>query len=47
MVQGRYRAVVCGVNADDNSHGVIAQIVDRVATSQWSAFKEREITEIC
>ena len=37
VVQGRYRAVVCGVNADDNSHGVIAQIVDRVATSQWSA----------
>lgn len=37
VVQGRYRAVICGVNDEDNSHGVIAQIVDRVPTSQWSA----------
>ncbi|MEM9065480.1 MAG: hypothetical protein AAGB51_08335 [Planctomycetota bacterium] len=37
VVQGRYRAVVCAVNDEDNSHGIIAQLVERVPTSQWSA----------
>lgn len=37
LLAGRYRAVVCGVNAEDNSHGVIAQIVDLTQTSQWTA----------
>ncbi len=37
LLAGRYRAVVCGVNDEDNSHGVISQIVDMVTTSQWSA----------
>lgn len=37
MLDGRYRAVVCGVNDTDNSHGIIAQLVDLIQTSQWTA----------
>lgn len=37
VLDGRYRAVVCGVNEHDNSHGIIAQLVDRVPSSQWTA----------
>ena len=37
MLDGRYRAVVCGVNDEDNSHGIIAQLVDLIHTSQWTA----------
>lgn len=36
VLDGRYRAVVCGVNADDNSHGIIAQLVNLVTASQWN-----------
>ena len=37
VLDGRYRAVICGVNDSDNSHGVIAQIVSLMTTSQWSS----------
>src|SRR5437867_479024 len=37
MLDGRYRAVICGVNDADNSHGIIAQLVDLIQTSQWTA----------
>ncbi|MEQ8745838.1 hypothetical protein [Pyruvatibacter sp.] len=37
LLAGRYRTVVCSVNAEDNSHGIIAQLVDLMTTSQWSA----------
>lgn len=37
LLDGRYRAVVCGVNADDNSHGIISQLVELAPTSQWSS----------
>lgn len=37
VLDGRYRAVICGVNDHDNSHGIIAQIVSLLTTSQWSA----------
>lgn len=37
LLDGRYRTVVCGVNDQDNSRGVIAQLVDLVSTSQWTA----------
>ena len=37
MLDGRYRAVICGVNDTDNSHGIIAQLVDLIQTSQWTA----------
>jgi hypothetical protein len=37
MLDGRYRTVICGVNDQDNSHGIIAQLVDLTSTSQWTA----------
>ena len=37
LIDGRYRTVVCGVNDQDNSHGIIAQLVELMATSQWSS----------
>ena len=37
LLDGRYRTVICGVNDSDNSHGIVAQLVELVATSQWSA----------
>ncbi len=36
VLDGRYRAIVCGVNEEDNSHGIVAQIVNLVTASQWS-----------
>lgn len=35
VLDGRYRAVVCGVNDQDNSHGIISQLVSLVPSSQW------------
>jgi len=35
ILDGRYRSVVCGVNDADNSHGIIAQLVNLIPTSQW------------
>lgn len=35
LVTGRYRAMVCGVNDADNSHGIISQVVELSQTSQW------------
>ncbi|MCB9838293.1 MAG: hypothetical protein H6813_03050 [Phycisphaeraceae bacterium] len=37
ILENRYRSVVCGVNDSDNSHGIIAQIVDLIDTSQWTS----------
>lgn len=37
LLDGHYRTVVCGVNEEDNSHGIIAQLVEMLPTSQWSA----------
>src|SRR5712671_4124393 len=36
LLDGRYRTVICGVNDQDNSHGIIAQLVELMQTSQWS-----------
>ncbi|MFG0284673.1 MAG: hypothetical protein ACF8R7_09655 [Phycisphaerales bacterium JB039] len=35
LIDGRYRTIICGVNDQDNSHGMIAQLVTLVETSQW------------
>lgn len=35
-LDGKYRTIVCGVNDEDNTHGIIAQLVNRITTSQWS-----------
>ena len=37
LLDGRYRAIVVGVNDEDNSHGIIAQLVRLVQTSQWTS----------
>jgi hypothetical protein len=37
LLEGRYRTMICGVNDQDNSHGIIAQLVELLPTSQWSA----------
>lgn len=37
VLDGRYRAVVCSVNEEDNARGIIAQLVSLVTASQWSA----------
>lgn len=36
VLDGRYRSIVCSVNAEENNSGIIAQIVSLVRTSQWS-----------
>ena len=36
MLDGRYRTVICGVNERDNSHGIVAQLVHLVSSSQWT-----------
>lgn len=35
VLDGRYRAIVCGVNDTDNASGIVSQIVRLVKTSQW------------
>src|SRR5215813_4322696 len=42
LIAGRYRTLVCAVNAKDNSHGIISLLADRLPTSQWH---EPSITE--
>jgi hypothetical protein len=37
LLDGRYRTVICGVNDQDNSHGIIAQLVELIPTSQWTS----------
>jgi hypothetical protein len=37
VLDGRYRAIVCGVNDHDNSHGIVAHLVELLHTSQWTA----------
>ena len=41
VVAGRYRSLVCAVNAVDNSHGIISQLAELIPTSQWD---EQSIT---
>ncbi len=36
VVAGRYRSIVCAVNAEDNSHGIISKLAELVPTSQWT-----------
>ena len=35
MMSRRYRTLVCGVNPEDNSHGIISTIGEMIPTSQW------------
>lgn len=36
LLAGRYRTIVCGINDDDNGHGIIGELLELVTTSQWS-----------
>ena len=36
LLAGRYRSFVCGVNTEDNDHGIINQVVAMTTTSQWT-----------
>ncbi len=36
VVSERYRTVICGINDEDNSHGVVGELLERVHTSQWT-----------
>src|SRR5262249_27310418 len=42
LIAGRYRGLVCAVNAKDNSHGIISALAEKLPTSQW---RESMITE--
>lgn len=35
LLAGRYRTLVCAVNAEDNSRGIITQLASLLPTSQW------------
>ena len=35
LLVGRYRTLVCAVNAQDNSHGFINLLAQQLSTSQW------------
>jgi len=37
LLAGRYRSLVCAVNAEDNSHGIVSQLATLLSTSQWDA----------
>jgi len=36
VLAGRYRTVICGMNDDDNSHGLLGELLELVTTSQWT-----------
>ena len=37
LLAGRYKSLICAVNAEDNSHGIIARLAELLPTSQWTA----------
>jgi hypothetical protein len=37
LLSRRYRTLVCGVNPDDNSRGIIGELAAILPTSQWNA----------
>ena len=37
LLAGRYRSLVCAVNVNDNSHGIIGQLATLLPTSPWTA----------
>jgi len=42
LLAGRYRTLICAVNANDNSHGIITELAEHLPTSQW---EEHSITQ--
>ena len=35
LTQDRYRTLVCAVNSEDNTRGIISQLAEALPTSQW------------
>jgi len=35
LIGCRYRSLICAVNANDNSHGIISLVASRLPSSQW------------
>lgn len=42
VLAGRYRSLVCAVNGQDNTRGIISQLASLLSTSQWD---EKSITQ--
>ena len=42
LLAGRYRTLICSVNGDDNSRGIISHLAHQLPTSQWV---EKTITD--
>lgn len=42
LIAGRYRTLVCSVNGEDNSRGIITHLAQQLPTSQWV---EKNITD--
>lgn len=36
LMSHKYRTLVCGVNPEDNAHGIISQIAELLPASQWN-----------
>ena len=36
LVTGRYRTVICGMNTEDNSRGILGELLQLITTSQWT-----------
>lgn len=36
LVAGRYRTAVCAINDEDNSHGILGELLEQIPTSQWN-----------
>ncbi|MSR18832.1 MAG: hypothetical protein EXS00_06665 [Phycisphaerales bacterium] len=36
VVDGRYRTLICGINDEDNGHGIVGELLKLVPTSQWT-----------
>ncbi|MFW5653108.1 MAG: hypothetical protein ACOC0P_03605 [Planctomycetota bacterium] len=46
LVAGRYRTLVCAVNPEDNTHGILAQLSRHLPTSQWNAERITHFSKI-
>lgn len=35
LLADRYRTVICGINDEDNTHGMVGELLGLISTSQW------------
>ena len=36
LLGGRYRTVICGLNDEDNAHGILGELLEIVPTGRWT-----------